>query len=96
MNNRNGSKFGWIFGSFGIAGGIWLIMLLIPKLNENELNLFKTARPAKENEGKEFFDLLKPKPGFFITPIIIYLNVLVFTLMFLSGLGFSSFKDRIC
>jgi membrane associated rhomboid family serine protease len=94
FENRNGNTFAWIFGAFGIGGGIWLIMLLIPKFDENELERFESGHPSNDNELKEFIDFLKPKEGYFITPIIIYLNILIFTIMVVAGLGFVSFKGR--
>ncbi len=94
FENRNGNTFAWIFGSFGIAGGIWLIMLLIPKLDESELNRFESGKPSNDNEVKEFIDFLKPNEGYFITPIIIYLNILIFMIMVFTGLGFFSFKGQ--
>ncbi|WKW45458.1 rhomboid family intramembrane serine protease [Myroides sp. JBRI-B21084] len=94
FENRNGNTFAWIFGSFGITGGIWLIMLLIPKLDESELNRFESGKPSNDNEVKEFIDFLKPNEGYFITPIIIYLNILIFMIMVFTGLGFFSFKGQ--
>ena len=41
---------------------------------------------------KEILKFLKPKDGFFITPIIIYANLLIFLIMVLSGFGFVSFN----
>lgn len=94
FENRNGNTFAWIFGAFGIAGGIWLIMLLIPKLDESELSRFESGKPSNDNDVKEFIDFLKPKEGYFITPIIIYLNILIFMIMVFAGLGFISFKGQ--
>ena len=34
---RNGNKFTWIFGSFAIGAGIWLIMILVPRLDEDQV-----------------------------------------------------------
>ena len=94
FENRNGNTLAWIFGAFGITSGLWLIMLLIPKLDECELNQFESGKPSNENELKELIDFLKPKEGYFITPIIIYLNILIFIIMVFAGLGFISFKGQ--
>ena len=92
--NRNGNTFVWIFGALGIVGVIWLIMILIPKFNESELSRFESGKPSKDNELKEFIEFLRPKKGYFITPIIIYINILVFIIMVFAGLGFISFKSH--
>ena len=94
FENRNGNTFAWIFGAFAIAGGIWLIMLLIPKFNDTELQRLNKGKPSNDNEVKEFIEFLKPKEGYFITPIIIYLNILIFMIMVFKGLGFVSFKGQ--
>ncbi len=94
FENRNGNTFAWIFRAFGIAAGIWLVMLLIPKLDKSELRRFESGKPSNDNEVKEFINFLKPKEGYFITPIIIYLNILIFVIMVFAGLGFISFKGQ--
>jgi membrane associated rhomboid family serine protease len=94
FENRNGNTFAWIFGAFGIAGGIWLIMLLFPKFDEETVKHFESDNPSNDNELKEFIDFLKPKEGYFITPIIIYINILIFIVMVFAGLGFITFKGQ--
>jgi membrane associated rhomboid family serine protease len=94
FENRTGNTFAWIFGAFGIAGGIWLIMLLFPKFDEEQVKHFESDNPSNDNELKEFIDFLKPKEGYFITPIIIYINILVFIAMVFAGLGFITFKGQ--
>lgn len=93
---RNGNKFAWIFGSSIISSIIWLIMILIPKIDEQHLHRIKEGEPDKEaqEELKDFIDFLKPKEGYFITPIIIYANIGIYLLMTVMGLGFLSFKGQ--
>lgn len=91
---RNGKKLQWVFVSSLIGSLVWLIMSLIPKVNEKQLKRIKSGKPDKgaQKEIRAFFDFLKPKKGYFITPILIYLNVGIFLLMAVMGLGFISFK----
>lgn len=92
FESRNGNKFAWIFGAFGIGALVWLIMILIPKFDEEALAKFKSGTPTKETDIKEMFAFFLPKKGFYITPIIMDLNILIFIIMVFSGLGFISFK----
>ena len=92
FENRTGNSFAWIFGAFGIASFVWFIMLLIPKFDLPELRRFESGTTSKNNEVKEFINFLKLKEGYFITPIIIYLNIFIFMLMVFAGLGFLTFK----
>jgi membrane associated rhomboid family serine protease len=90
---RNGGTLGWIFKTLGVGSLLWLIMVLIPKLDEDAVERRKGGRPdATEKEsGKEVLDFFIPREGYFITPIIINLNILMFIIMVCAGLGFVSF-----
>lgn len=89
----NSSSF-WIFGAFVITGGIWLIMLLFPDFDEDKLQKFESGNIVSDSEFKDMLNLMKPTDSFFITPILIQLNVLVFLIMVLAGLGFINFKGE--
>lgn len=93
---RNGNRLAWIFGSSLIGSIIWLIMLLIPKIDEQHLNRIKEGKPDTEaqEELKDFIEFLKPKEGYFITPILIYANIGIYLLMAVMGLGFIAFKGQ--
>lgn len=92
FESRNGNKFAWIFGSFGIGGLIWLLMILVPKFEAKELSTRRNKR--KKSELFEFFSFFIPKEGFFVSCIIMDLNILVFFIMVFSGLGFISFHGN--
>lgn len=95
FESRNGNKFAWIFGSFGIGGLIWLLMVLIPKLEKIENTELKTGKDRKKkSELLEFFSFFIPKDGFFVSCIILDLNILVFLVMVFAGLGFISFQGN--
>lgn len=92
FENRNGNKLGWIFGAFAIGASVWLIMLLIPKFDEGALETLNSNSPTNETNVKDMLSFFMPGEGFYITPIIVDLNILVFIAMVLSGLGFISFR----
>lgn len=71
-------------------------MLLIPKTNENHLKRIKEGKPDKEaqEEIKDFIEFLKPRDGYYVTPILIYSNLGIYILMTVLGLGFISFKGQ--
>jgi len=89
---RNGNKLVFIFGSFGIGAFIWLIMILIPAFEKNELKRFETGEPAKDTDMKFFLAIFVPRKDFFITPVLIDINSFVFMVMVFAGLGFVSFQ----
>lgn len=94
FSDRLGNTLYWIFGSFTIGALIWLVMILIPKFDADELNRFESGKPAEENDLKEYIEFLQPKGEYFITPILIYANLTVFLAMFFAGLGFMSFDGE--
>jgi rhomboid protease GluP len=90
---RNGNKLLWIFGSFGIGSVIFLITLLFKPLKD-DTNVADEVTEQKEEDSstlKELKQLFLPREGFYVTPIIIDLNLLVFITMACYGLGFMSF-----
>lgn len=92
FENRNGGKFGWIFKAFGIGAVVWFIFLLFPKFDEPSLKKFRKGIKPKDTDLKETLEFFIPREGFFITPILITLNLLIYIIMVLAGLGVVSFK----
>ncbi|MCP2025855.1 membrane associated rhomboid family serine protease [Flavobacterium sp. HSC-32F16] len=91
FENRKGNTIHWFIGTFLMGTIVWLIMILIPKCNETELRRLKSGT-SKDKDLKEFFNFIKPREGYFITPILIYSNVLIYLIMVIAGLGFLSFN----
>jgi TonB-dependent SusC/RagA subfamily outer membrane receptor len=90
FNKRTGHEFPWIFGAFAIGLCIWTIMVLIPKINTAPA--VPDADRQKENPFYSGFRYLIPREGYFITPLLIDMNLLVYLLMALSGIGFIDFN----
>lgn len=90
FNNRLGSSFYWIFGSFGIGAIILLAMVLIPKIDEQELTDFKKNKPLKEDDLKDVLRFLNPFGENKATAILLLLNIFVFITMIFSGLNIVS------
>ncbi|WP_223600152.1 rhomboid family intramembrane serine protease [Chryseobacterium sp. GVT01B] len=94
FETRNGNKFSWVLGSFAIGALVYFLLLLFPKFNKNKLENFKKKGVTRiDSDLKEILDIFIPKEGFFITPILFDLNLLVYILMVFSGLGLVSFKS---
>jgi TonB-dependent SusC/RagA subfamily outer membrane receptor len=89
FNSRTGNEFPWIFGAFAIALVVWLIMILIPKIDEGQLN--KPGERISISAFGKYLKFLMPRDNYYITPIIIDINIFVFLAMVFSGLGFLSF-----
>jgi rhomboid protease GluP len=94
FENRNGKKLEWTFGSLAIGFLAYFIFLLFPKFQESQLQKFKSGKIDKDTEIREMLDFFIPKEGFYITPIIININLLVFIAMVIAGFGFVSFKGE--
>jgi rhomboid protease GluP len=87
---RNGNKFAWIFGAFGIGSAVFLIMLLFKPLKA-DADVDTIEADDNSSTIKELKSYFLPREGFYITPIIIDINLAVFIVMAFAGLGFISF-----
>ncbi len=84
--SRNGNKFAWIFGSFGIGLAVLLFALIWPGYSETERKRFLTGKKPKQDDLVDMLNYLVPKGDHFATSIILDLNILVFLLMVFSGI----------
>jgi len=67
-----------------------LIAILIPKINYEKLEEVK-AKGFSETRRKgiqEFLNFCRPREGFFVTPILVYINIIIFLLIIFFGLDF--------
>jgi rhomboid protease GluP len=90
FEDRAGGKFRWIFLSSLIALGIWGVMIAIPKRSSS--NFPATAQEKNSSGWKDFVTTMTPREGFGATPVLIEINILVFMIMVIAGLGFISFS----
>lgn len=91
FDKHNGTKLPWIFGSLGIGSVIFLVTLLFkPLKNDEELTTNETDGHSSIWADVKLYFL--PREGFYITPLIIDLNLIVFIIMVFAGLGFVSFS----
>ena len=92
FESRNGSKFVWIFGAFAIGAAVFLVILLFPSLDEKEVHRILSGRRAKTPGPREWLGYFYPRPGLFVTPILMDINIAVFCAMVFSGLGVTAFQ----
>lgn len=90
---RNGSKKMWLLILTLGGAAILLAMILIPPINKKRLKEYKSGQMGQKRKN-ELTELLIPRGGFFITPILIYLNLGIYLLMAANGMGFLSFKSK--
>ncbi|KAF2517908.1 rhomboid family intramembrane serine protease [Flavobacterium foetidum] len=91
FESRRGDTLYWLIGTFLSGIIVWLVMILIPVCNRTELRRFEKGT-FEDKDLKEFLDFLKPRENFYITPILMYSNILIYLIMVVAGLGFISFK----
>jgi len=90
FNNRLGNSLSWAFGSFGIGAFVLLIMVLIPKINQKELNDFKKGKPSKDDDVKDLLIFFNPMGKYKATAILLLINILVFIIIIGIGLNIIS------
>jgi len=84
--DRNGNKFAWIFGSFGIGLGILLFSLIWPGYSETERTRFLSGVKPEQDDLLDSIKYLIPKDDHFVTSIILNLTILVFVSMVFSSI----------
>jgi rhomboid protease GluP len=94
FSDRNGNSFIWIFASLGIASVLWFAILLGFRFHDQKPDGIYTDKPDEQKgEYKEMARLFIPRHGYYTTPVILDLNILVFLIMVIAGLGFISFNS---
>lgn len=91
---RTGNMSKWIIGWSLVGLVMWLIMILIPQADNRNLQRIRDGLPDDEakRDRQEFLDFITPHEGFFIAPILVYINIGIYLLMVIMGLGFISFQ----
>lgn len=79
---RTGSTFEWIFYSFGIGAVVFFLMISFPRIAEEELAAFHGNNKAMLANAVRLMLLpFKLERRFFVTPILIGINILIFLIM---------------
>jgi rhomboid protease GluP len=85
--NRNKNKFAWIFGAFGIGLGVFLFFLVWAKIDNLEYRRQLEGKKPKEDDLIDAIKYLVPKDPHFGTSIVLDLIILIFLVMFFSGVN---------
>jgi rhomboid protease GluP len=83
--SRNGNKFIWIFGSFGIGLTTFLLLLGWPRYSRVEYLRHRNGEKPKHDDIVDMLRFLIPKGDHFATSIMLNLIIVVFLLMVFSG-----------
>lgn len=91
FEDRNGGTFGWIFKSFCISIGVFLIIILSLGYKPKSKRVNKNKPKSWQETFKKDYFFLIPTKEFYIISILINLNLIIYILMVFFGLGFISF-----
>jgi len=94
LKSRSANKLVWVLESSIMSLIIWFIMILVPKINVHKLRTLEEGNLIKKNREDllDFIHLLLPRESYFITPILIYINIFIYILMATMGYGVITFK----
>jgi rhomboid protease GluP len=76
----------WMFMSVGIGMLLILIMVIIPKIDEEEWERFRTKQPLQKDELKDFLSYLDPRGATPASTTLLLLNLAIFIIMVFYGL----------
>lgn len=90
FSQRSGNTFLWIFTSFGIGAFLVLLVTLFCKLDVKEVYDFNNKKPLENDDLREVLIVLNPIGPYAVTANLIWLNLLVFLWMVLTGVNLMS------
>lgn len=90
FKNKNNNSLRNTVVAFLIGALIILIMIILPKIDKNELNRFKRNKPLKDDDFKDFLEFLNPIGAYKGGAVLILLNIMIFLVMIFIGLDFVS------
>jgi rhomboid protease GluP len=94
FEERTGSRLKWALIAFFCLPVVWLIMVMIPALDRTaEGRESKRTSPGVSTLDFSWRNIVLPRRDYYGLPILIDINVIVFVVMAMSGLGVVSF-DR--
>lgn len=85
FEERNGEKLYWAKLSYGIGSLVFLFALWFPPLCSESLQNYKSGNHKVDNPFLDMLKILIPNRVHFVTPILININLLVFIVVWLSG-----------
>lgn len=85
FEDRNGDKLYWSGVSFAIGSLIFMVLLIFPPLCSDYERKLATGKFVVSNSFKDVIMFLLPNKAFFVLPLMLCLNVLVFLIVWLSG-----------
>jgi len=96
FEKRNGNTLTWFFIVFLFGSAVWFGMILIPSFDPEQLQKIREGKPQKKDMNiRALFSFFIPRQNYFLTPVLIDLNCIIFLVMFFSGLGFISFEPSV-
>lgn len=88
FENLNGDKLEWLFYSFGIGVLGFIFILLFPGYDKNEHDRQLSGVEHEKDFKYRTINLLIPEKDYFVAPILINLNIIVFVIGVIAGIQF--------
>lgn len=88
---RTGSRLRWLVILSTAFNLLWAIIILASPLRKRKMKEFikpklrQEAKERRQREAKELLHLFVPSRGFWATPVILNLNILIFLIMAITG-----------
>ncbi len=93
FDDRMGNRLMYALLAFGIGSIVWFIMIVIPGIYEERIKAFSAAPDVSAMaQLRMAFAAAMPRKDFAATPILIWINCLVFIIMVFAGYGFIEFQ----
>lgn len=87
LKKKAANHLAWAFISFIIGAFVFLLMIVIPSVNYEELKRYKEKQTMHNDDVKDLLSFLTPNNEDFVGPLLILINLVVFVVLVFSGIG---------
>lgn len=85
----------WWFITVGVSTLVVFTITVTPNMNTERWRAFYHGKKLYSTENVNIFELILPQRGFFISPLLIVSNSLIFIIMAISSFSFISFDGQL-
>ncbi len=90
--SRTGRSLVWLIGTFAGGALIWLAMVMVPLVDEEELKSVRQGRSSKDSDIRDAVSFMFLQGDYVATPLLIWLIIAIFGAQTASGF-YAGFSD---
>lgn len=93
FEDRTGNRLSWFWITYGVAACLWLLLAIGMKIDAPMRRRLLNERSPNNTDLKVAWQFVIPRRDFFFTPVLFYLNLLVWLLLLVRGQGIDAISS---